>query len=393
MRKQRLSARFVETAKPGFYSDGGTLNLRVDDRGNKSWVQRLFVRGRPKTLGLGGYPLVSLAEARGKAFANRKLAREGGDPLAEKRKARGMPTFAEAAAKVFDLHRPGWRNAKHAAQWEASLRTYAFPRLDSTPVGEISTADVLSVLAPIWHDKPETAKRVRQRIGAVMKWAVAKGYRGDNPAGDAIGQALPRQARVKRHMPALPHGEVAGAIEAVRESIASVAVKLAFEFLVLTAARSGETRLARWDEVDLNTRAWTIPGERMKAQRPHRVPLSGRAVAILREAQALGGGSGLVFPSASGKPLSDMTLSKLLHELGVQAVPHGFRSSFRDWAQEITNAPREVQEAALAHVVKDKTEAAYARSDLFERRRRLMDQWADYLSGASGRVVPMVRRG
>ena len=226
-----------------------------------------------------------------------------------------------------------------------------------------------------------------------MKWAVAQGFRADNPAGDTLGQALGRQADVTQHMRALPHREVAGAIQAVQDSHAGLSTKLAFAFLVLTAARSGEVRLATWEEIDLEAKVWTVPTERMKAHREHRVPLSDRAVQVLTEAQALADGSGLVFPSPTGKPLSNMTLSKLLKDLGIPAVPHGFRSSFRDWAQECTNAPRAVMEAALAHTVADKVEAAYARSDLFERRRTLMDQWTAYLSQTSDKVVPLVRRG
>ena len=377
-----LSAAFVRSvAQAGRYSDGNGLYLQVDPSGARRWVQRLVIRGTSRTLGLGGCAVVSLAEARDRALGNRKLARAGGDPLAERRDARGMPTFEEAAATVLALHRPGWRNAKHAAQWAATLQEYAHPHLGSLAVSEVTTADVLTALTAIWHDKPETARRVRQRIGAVMKWAVAKGYRQDNPAGDALAQALPRHTVVRRHQRALPHGEVAGAVQAVRASRASAPVKLAFEFLVLTAARSGEVRLATWAEMDLDAAVWLVPGARMKAKRDHRVPLSGRALAILRDAQSLGEGAGLVFPSRRGKPLSDMTLSKLIKELGIAAVPHGFRSSFRDWASEQTNTPREVVEAALAHTVRNLTEAAYARSDLFERRRRLMDDWAAYLNG------------
>ena len=302
-----------------------------------------------------------------------------------------MKHVAEAAAQILDLHRPGWRSAQHAAQWEATLRQYAFPHLRERPVSEITPTDVMAVLRPIWHEKPETARRVRQCIGTVMKWAVAQGYRGDNPAGEALAQALPRNSTIQQHMAALPHGEVAGAIKAVRASEASKAVKLAFEFLVLTATRSGEVRRATWEELDLEARAWTIPGERMKAKRPHRVPLSQRALAILNDARTLAGGDGLVFPSSSGRVLSDNTLSGLLRKLGILAVPHGFRSSFRDWAQERTHAPRAVQEAALGHIVRDKVEAAYARSDLFEHRRELMEQWAGYLGAEGGTVLGMVR--
>ena len=384
-----LSAAFIRSVdRAGRYCDGNGLYLHVDPSGARRWVQRLQIHGKGRSLGLGGYPLVSLAEAREQAFANRKVARSGGDPLAARHQVQGVPDFAKATAKLIELHRPGWRNAKHAAQWERTLSTYAFPLLGGRPVSRITTADVLAVLTPIWHSKPETARRVRQRVGAVMKWAVAQGYRGDNPAGEALGQALPKHSHVKRHMAALPHGEVAGAIRAVQGSNASKVVKLAFEFLVLTAARSGEVRLATWDEIDLKKQEWTIPAERMKGKRSHRVPLSGRAMEILNEARALSDGNGWIFPSGTGRALSDSTLSKLLRELGIQAVPHGFRSSFRDWGQENTNHPRTVMEAALAHTVRDKTEAAYARSDLFDRRRKLMDQWERYLNAERGEVIP-----
>ena len=387
-----LPAAFVRTVKqPGRYFDGLGLSLLVTPTGGRCWIQRLTIAGRVRELGLGGYPVVTLAQAREAALANKRLARQGGDPLAEKRK-RAVPTFAEAAAQVLALHRPGWRNDKHAAQWEATLRQYAFPLLGDRLVHTITAADILAVLAPIWHVKAETARRVRQRIGAVMKWAIAQGFRADNPAGDTLSQALGRQADVTQHMRALPHREVAGAIHAVQDSQAGLSTKLAFAFLVLTAARSGEVRLATWEEVDLEAKVWAVPAERMKAQRAHRVPLSDRVVQVLTEAQALADGSGLVFPSPTGKPLSNMTLSKLLKDLDIPAVPHGFRSSFRDWAQECTNAPRAVMEAALAHANPDKVEAAYARSDLFERRRTLMDQWAGYLTEVSDKVVPLVRR-
>ena len=338
---------------------------------------------------------MTLAEARDVALANRKIARAGGDPLAQRRRATDIPSFEEAAATVIELHRHGWRNAKHGAQWESTLRTYVYPRLGQRSVADITTADVMAALTPIWHEKAETARRVRQRISAIMIWAMAQGYRADNPAGDAIGAALPKHnGKAKRHHRALPHGEVAAAIEVVRGSCAGKSVKLAFEFLILTAARSGEVRLATWDEIDTEAATWTVPDSRMKAGREHRVPLSDRAVAILDEARALHDESGFIFPGTrAGKPLSDMTLSKLMRDLGLDAVPHGFRTSFRNWAGECTNAPREVMELSLAHTVRNKVEAAYNRTDLFERRRTLMDQWASYLDGTAGAVVPMVRHG
>ena len=325
---------------------------------------------------LGGRGWTSQRNA---AFANRQRARAGGDPLAEKRHGQGVPTVEEAAAAVLAQQRLGWRNAKYARDWPRSLRAYAFPRIGALPVSAVTTADVLAILTPIWHEKSQPAQRVRQRIGAVMKWAVAMGYRPDNPAGDALG----RQQTVVQHMRALPHGAVADALATVRASQAAVTIKRAFEFLVLTAARSGEVRLATWDEMDLDAGVWAIPAARMKAKRDHRVPLSGRALAILHDVPRLSDGTGLVFRSRRGKPLSTVTLPRLTKELGIAAVPHGFRSSFRDWAAERTNTPREVVEAALAHTVQNPTEAAYARSDLFERRRRLMDEWAAYLDGES----------
>ena len=364
-------------APPGFHCDGHGLNLRVDPSGARRWVQRLVVRGRPRMLGLGGYPLVSLAEAREAAFANRKIARSGGDPFAARRRARGVPTFEEAAATVFALHRSGWRSADYSASLVRLFRRYVHPHIGTLAVSDVTTADVLTVLTPIWHAKPNSARRVRQRIGAVMKWAVAQGYRQDNPAGDVLGQALGRQHAVVRHMRALPHREVADAIRRMHATSAPTAVKLAFEFLVLTAARSGEVRAATWDEMDLDAAVWTMPASHTKSNREHRVPLSHRAVAILQEARRLG--RDLLFPSTRGRQLRDTAISRVLNDLGIAAVPHGFRSSFRDWAAEQTNARQDVIEASLAHLVRDPTVAAYARSDLFERRRRLLDDWAAYL--------------
>ncbi len=354
--------------------------------GRRHWVQRLVISGRRRELGLGGFPLVSLKEAREQALANRRLARAGGDPLAEKRRAHGIPTFAVATSRVLEQKRAGWRNSKHAQDWPASLERHAIPRIGERRVSEITSADVLAVLQPLWHAKPETARRVRQRINAVMQWAVAMDFRADNPC-DRVGATLGRNNNVVRHMPALPHAEVAAAIATVRASRATAATKLAFEFLVLTAARSGEVRLAEWTEIDPAAAVWTVPAEHTKANREHRVPLSPRAIEILDAARGLGDGGGLVFPSPRRKPLSDVVLSRLLKERGIEAVPHGFRSSFRDWAAEATNHPREVAEAALAHHVKDKVEAAYARSTLFERRRLLMNDWSSYLGGGSAQQV------
>ncbi|WP_146590134.1 tyrosine-type recombinase/integrase [Puniceibacterium confluentis] len=383
-----LSAAFVRTVtEPGKYADGNGLLLKVEPTGARRWVQRIVIRGKRTEIGLGPTSLVSLAEARDIALQNRKLARQGGDPLKARREAEAVMTFEEAARKVYEIHRPGWRNAKHAAQFISTLETYTFPRLGNQKVTDITAADVLAVLTPIWLDKPETARRVRQRIGTVMKWTVAKGWRQDNPA-EAISQALPKQTGVKEHRKALPYAEVNGCIAAMKASNAGITTKLALEFVILTACRSGEVRLAEWSEVDLDKAVWTIPGTRMKAKREHRVPLSLRAVEILQAAQGLSDGTGLVFPGTkAGKPLSDMTLSKLVKELGFKVDVHGFRTSFKTWAQERTNIPREVSEAALAHTIQNKAEAAYARSDLFEKRRDLMERWAQFILTRDAMVV------
>ena len=378
-----LTAAKVRNAGPGRYSDGNGLILVVWPSGSRNWIQRITVDGKRRDVGLGGYPAVKLADARDAARANKEAVRSGRAPAPVRDALE--PTFEAAAVRVHGERAPGWRNPKHAAQWIATLREYAFPCFGSRPVSAITTADVLAALMPIWHDKPETARRVRQRISTVMLWAVAHGHRPDNPAGEVLGAVLPRRngGAPRRHFPALPYGAVGGALATVRQSGALPSTRLAFEFLVLTAARSGEVRLATWAEIDMDAATWTVPASRMKAGREHRVPLSSAALDVLRQARELAGGrSALVFPAPRGGPLSDSTLSKLLRENGVAGVPHGFRSSFRDWAAECTYTPHRVMEAALAHTIANKAEAAYARSDLFEKRRALMDQWAAYLMEA-----------
>lgn len=386
--EKALSDAFVRTvAEPGKYFDGHGLFLKVDATGARRWVQRIVIRGKRTEIGLGSFPLVSLKEAREAAFANRKLARSGGDPLAERTREKAVLSFEEAARRVHKLHEPTWRNRKHAAQFISTLETYAFPKVGRIRVSDVTSADVLAVLTPIWLEKEETARRVRQRIGIVLKWAVAQGWRSDNPV-EAIAQALPKQSREKEHRKALHYNEVAGCISAVKASQAAPATKLALEFLILTATRSGETRGATWDEIDLAAKTWTIPGPRMKMKQEHVVPLSNRAVEILKEAKALGDGAGLVFPGTkAGKPLSDMTLSKLVKELGFNADVHGFRTSFRTWAQERTNIPGEVAESALAHKIKNKAEAAYARSNLLARRAKLMEAWAAFIGNMVGTIA------
>lgn len=378
--EKALSAQFVRTVRePGKYFDGHGLFLRVDDNGARFWVQRIVIRGKRCELGLGSPSLVSLAEARDAALANRKLARAGGDPLQAKREAAAVMTFEEAAREVHRIHEPTWRYRKHAAQFISTLETYAFPRLGRLRMPDLTPADILAVLTPIWTEKPETARRVRQRIGTVMKWGVAKGWRLDNPAENVL-TALPKHDIAKVPRKALPYDQVADCLAAVQGSGAGLSTKLALEFLVLTAARSGEVRSAAWSEISLHAAIWTIPAVRMKMKKPHRVPLSPRALEILREAEGLD--ETLIFPGTKkGKPLSDNTLRKLVNEIGFAVDVHGFRTSFRTWAQERTNFPREVAEFALAHVVGDAAERAYARSDVLEKRRTMMNTWASFVSG------------
>ena len=384
----RLNAAFVRTVnRPGVYGDQHGLRLRVYKSRkrqsiSKQWIWRGTVNGKRRDIGLGGFPYVTLAEARQTAFEYRKAARAGCDPVTLRRRP-DVPTFAQAAETVIAIHREGWKDGgKSEAQWRASLRDYAMRKLGRKGVDEITTADVMAVLIPHWHTKTETMRRVRQRIGAVMKWAVAQGHRDDNPAGDAIAAALPKGGSVRRHQRALPFRDVGAALARVRTSDAYRPAVLAFEFLVLTACRSSEVRFATWDEIDFVSATWTIPARRMKARREHRVPLSARALEVLREASALADGSGLVFPSQRARAIHGGTVSRLVRELEINAVPHGFRSSFRDWAAECTDVPREVCELALAHVNSDRVEAAYRRTDLFDRRRELMEQWSEFVIGS-----------
>ncbi|MDE2692302.1 MAG: tyrosine-type recombinase/integrase [Acidobacteriota bacterium] len=372
---KQLSAKFVRTvSRPGKYGDQHGLILRVKPSGSKQWIWRGTVRGQRVDLGLGGHPYTSLKEARERAFSYRKLARAGGDP---RTLSRTVPTFEAAAEKVIKIRRARWRpGSKSEAQWRASLRDYAMPRLGQERIDTITTADVMAVLLPIWSEKPETARRVRQRIAAIMRWAIEQSYRPDDPAGPALGAALPKHYGQQRHSKALPPSEVATALSKVRESKARMTTKLAFEFLVLTAARSGEVRAATWAEVDFDEAVWTVPAARTKAGRPHRVPLSFRAFAVLEEARQLADDSGLIFPSTTGLALSSEALSKLVRELGVPAVPDGFRTAFRGWCAE-TGVSREVAEACLAHAIRDKAEAAYQRSDLLEARRKALEAWSE----------------
>lgn len=382
-RPKRLSASFVKTVnQTGRYGDGRgghglSLLVKTASAGgfSKIWCQRLRINGRPTDLGLGSYPVVELADARAAALSNRQIAAKGQDPRV---RATGIPTFREAAEKVTQMHAASWKEgSKSEAQWRSSLSTYVYPSIGSKAVDKIRAAEVMEVLLPIWTTKPETAQRVRQRIGTVMKWAVAQGFREDNPAGEALTAALPKSGTPRGHHKALPHSEVAGAIALIKDSGAYLSTVLAFQFIVLTACRSGEVRLATWDEIDLEGQLWTIPQERMKARREHRVPLSEGSMNVLQQARESLGERGLIFPAVSGQVLSDSTVSKLCRENGVNCVPHGFRSSFADWCRE-QRYDKDLVDICLAHVRRG-VDAAYFRTDLLSPRRTLLQEWSDYL--------------
>jgi len=379
--EKSLTAQFVKNAStPGKYFDGHGLFLRVDDGGGRYWVQRIVIRGKRREIGLGPASLISLVEARAAAIENRKTARAGGDPIAEKRQAKSILTFKEATQRVHAELSPTWKNPKDRAAFLATLEKYACGKFGSVQVSEITSADVRKVILDARKVAPEVARKLTFRISAVFKWAIAEGMRKDNPAL-AGSLALPKQEKSKGQRKALPYDEVNACLAAVAASAATAATKLAIELLILSACRSGEVRGAVWSEFNLASKVWTIPAERMKMGREHRVPMSPRVLEILEEAKKLGNGEGLVFPGTKeGKQLSDMTLSKLVKELGYAVDVHGFRTSFRTWAQERTNFPREVAEAALAHVSGDAVERAYARSDVFQKRRRMMDAWANFVA-------------
>ena len=393
----KLTAAFMRgTRTPGRYYDaphGNGLFLQVDASGARRWGQRLTIKKRRVELGLGGFPLVSLAEAREAVFDNRKLARAGGDPMVNRRRP-GAPKLSTAVEQVIKLRTGGWRDGgRTEAAWRSCFEQHVYPVLGDRTVAEIGAADLLKVLGPIWHERASAARKVKQRLGLVMAWAVAEGHRADEPSA-AVAAALPKQTKGVEHRRALPYVEVGAALARAREAGTHRATVLAFEFAVLTASRPSEARCARWDEIALDAATWTVPAERMKAGREHRVPLSERALAILAEARELSEGAGFVFPGAVGDCVGASQFGRLLTAAGIDAVPHGFRSSFRDWAAERTNAAREVAEAALAHVPESQVEAAYRRTDLFDKRRKLMEQWAGFLSANEHDVVvPMVRAG
>ncbi|MCK1650091.1 tyrosine-type recombinase/integrase [Bradyrhizobium sp. 149] len=385
----KLSARKVATlTQPGRHSDGGGLYLSISPSGARSWVFMWKVAGRRREMGLGPLQGVPLQKAREKAANARQLVLEGRDPLAARDAQQSQMTFGEAADALIESMSPSWRNEKHRAQWTMTLTAYC-QQIRSKPVAEITTDDVLAVLEPIWRSKSETASRLRGRIERVLSFAKARGMRsGENPAQwrghlDAI---LPKRPMLTRgHHKALPFQEVPAFMRQLRE-MEGIAPR-ALEFAIVTAARSGEVFGLTWSELSLDDRLWIVPGPRMKGGREHRVPLTSRAVQILLQMGRLRTEeSELVFPGGKrGRQLSETSLQAVLERMGVDATPHGFRSSFRDWAGDATSFPREVAEAALAHIVGDKAERAYRRGDALEKRRKLMEAWQSYCQGTTPR--------
>ena len=405
-----LTPLTVKNAISGRHADGGGLQLLVKESGARSWVYRFMLRGKSRDVGLGpavGSGSVSLADARDLAAALRLKVKAGVDPLAERLEAASATLAAAQASKVAGItfravaeahiaaHSDGWRNAKHRQQWSSTLTTYAYPAIGDLPVADIGTAHVLSILEPIWKAKPETAGRLRGRIEAILDAAKARGYReGENPARwrGHVAQILPARTRLSRgHHKAMPYGEVAAFVAKLRQREAMAA--LALEFAILTAVRTGEAIGATWGEVDLAKVIWTVPADRTKTGREHRVPLSPRAIEILEGLKPLGShDSAFLFTGNKGK-LSSMAMAMLLRRMDVDVTVHGFRSTFRDWSAECTGYAHEVCEMALAHVIGNKAEAAYRRGDLFDKRRRLMADWATYCasSGAAGAKVTPIR--
>ncbi|BBU69368.1 tyrosine-type recombinase/integrase [Fluviibacter phosphoraccumulans] len=381
-----------------FVGDVTGLGLNVTETGSRSWILRYQINGKRKDMGLGGYPSVTLAEAKDRARQARTKIAQGIDPILEAKSARSRliaeqsqaVTFKEAAALYIKAQRDGWRNAKHAQQWENTIKLYATPKIGSTLVRDLNLTQIMGVLDPIWRTKTETATRLRGRLECIIDWAIVRGYRtGSNPAKwkGCLDKLLPAPNKVAKtaHHKALPYQD-APAFMATLKVHDGIGAR-ALEFAILTATRSGEVRGATWAEFDLDNALWVIPANRMKASKEHRVPLSDSAMAILSSLKATAFCE-YVFPSshkpksgtAKGKPLSDMTLSAVLRRMNVNAVPHGFRSTFRDWCAETTDYPNEVAEMALAHAVGNKVEAAYRRGDLFDKRKCLMQDWAKYLT-------------
>jgi len=387
----KLTATGVKALRAaGSYGDGDGLFLIISNSGASSWMVRAQKNGRRRDIGLGSAKKVTLATARDRAARVRSQIEAGLDPVAERKKAAGVPTFRQAAASVHAEQKKAWRNGKHNAQWIQTLETYAFPTIGDMPVSTVEGPAIRDLLAAIWLTKHETARRVRQRIGAVLNWAHAKGYRDAEAPMKSVSIGLPRVTAKGGHHSALAYVELPAFMARLRERESGG--RLALETAILTAARSGEVRGATWGELDLAAALWTIPASRMKREKEHVVPLSPAAICAFNRALTVRtDDAGLVFPGAKkGKPLSDMTLLKVLRDMNAGCTVHGFRSAFKDWAGEVGGFANELSEAALAHAIENKTEAAYRRGNLLEKRRTMMHAWGDYCEGGRGVALALV---
>lgn len=363
--------------KPGRYADGGGLYLHVRNGGSKQWLLRTTIRRKRTDIHIGSFTYISLAEARDEAYKLQKVIKSGGDPLLNRNQKKDVPLFEDAAEMVWKQNLPSWKNEKHKTEWISSIRRYANPVIGILRLDEIKSAHMMKILSPIWLEKQETSRRLKQRLGTILDWARASGYRsGDSPLS-GIKDALPKQKAKPKHHKAMPWKDVPNFMQELKKRDAPSA--LALQFIILTATRSGETRLAEWSEINFDTATWTIPAIRMKMNLSHRIPLSNQAMDILKICR--GFDDLLIFPSNTlGKPMSDMVFSALYKRMGINGLTtHGFRSSFRDWCSDSANINSEVAEAALAHVRGNMTERAYARSDLFEQRIKLMQDWGTFL--------------
>lgn len=384
MGKKLTALEIRSLKKPGMYLDERGLYLQVSSAESKSWILRFSLNKKRHDMGLGSYPDVSLNAARELASQYRVTAKQGINPILARKQERialsQQLTFEQCAIEYIDLHKSGWKSAKNVTQWTGSLTAHVYPIIGSKNVSAIDKADILAVLSPIWPTINETAGRVKQRIKSILDWAAAKDYRVEQDARlwHQVTAALPKTKPTVKHLESCPYSDVASTIEAIKATGADDNVKLGMEFLILTAARTGEMRHAEWSEIDFNECKRTIPAEKMKAKKEHRIPLCPRAMEILNSLKD--NGSKLIFPNKSDKPYSDMTFTTALRRLEYKFTVHGFRSSFRDWCAEQANYPSDICEAALAHANPDKTAAAYFRSDLFEKRRELMNEWSNYLA-------------
>lgn len=393
MKKIRTATQVKSVKDPGFYSVAGapTLYLAVNDGNGKSWVQRLVINGQRFNIGLGGADLVSLAEARDAAYMNRREARSGGDPIADRRKAKA-PTFRQAAEKTYEALKPRWRNDKVRKNWWAILERHAFQRIGDRHVDQIGREQVLSVLTPLWTTSPEMGRKLKRGMNSIFEWSVAHGFIEVNVVEQVSG-ALPRQPAVKEHFRALPYQDVPAALESIEQSGISTPAKLALRMLILTMCRSGEIRHAVWSEFNTDEKVWRLPGSKTKSGREHTIPLTPAMLEVLEKARLIRDHSDLVFPSAlkPGCPLTDATLSKSLRRCGLadKATCHGFRSAGRTFAQERTTADHETMELALGHSVGNQTVKAYARSDLMQKRRRLFEQYNNFLTGTTADVLQL----